>query len=266
MWPCFGTIVIIQNWRQKFCMTLRHLRIQKRLYRLFFFTTAGGKQMINGQIYVPEFTLSLWCENYTRDAFPLKYSWKIYLYFLFILKSIIAIKIHQVANHGFNTHVSLTGTHWIKKTRWGKRAKDNWKEKQAQEQASYPASCKATCTAAVPSFSATSLSTLEPSAVTPTGDSSISCSEPSYSWMDQSHMLLSPIAHQTIYSATCSITSVKQARYKYIMIWFFQPFSKQWKTFYNYFFLISLLISFLPLTPFLGKKKKKSPNMTWDSQ
>lgn len=67
--------------------------------------------MINGKIYVPEFTLSLWCESDTRDAFPLKYSWKSYLYCVFILKSMIAIKIHQVANHGFNTHAHLMGTY-----------------------------------------------------------------------------------------------------------------------------------------------------------
>lgn len=67
--------------------------------------------MINGEIYVPEFTFSLWCENYTKDAFPHNYSWNIYLYHLFILKSIIAIKTHQVANHGFNTRVNLMGTH-----------------------------------------------------------------------------------------------------------------------------------------------------------
>lgn len=91
-------------------MTLRHLRIQKRLYRLFFHYF-GGKQIINGEIYVPEFTFSLWYENYTRDAFPLKYSWNIYLYCLFILKSIIAIKTYQVANHGFNLYVNLMGTH-----------------------------------------------------------------------------------------------------------------------------------------------------------
>lgn len=55
------------------------------------------------------FTFSLWCENYNKDAFPLNYSWKIYLYCLFILESIIAIKTPQVANHGFNTHVNLMG-------------------------------------------------------------------------------------------------------------------------------------------------------------
>lgn len=52
-------------------MTLRHLRIKKRLYR-FFFTASGGKQMINGEIYVPEFTFSLWCVKTTlKMPFPI---------------------------------------------------------------------------------------------------------------------------------------------------------------------------------------------------
>lgn len=67
--------------------------------------------MINGEVYVLEFTFSLWYENYTKEAFPLKHSWKFYLYCLFILKIIIAIKTYQMANHGFNTHANLKGTH-----------------------------------------------------------------------------------------------------------------------------------------------------------
>lgn len=216
--------------------------------------------MINGEIYVPEFTLSWWYENYTRDAFLLKYSWKNYVYCLFILKSIIAIKTHQVANHGFNTHINLMGTHWIKKMRCGKRTKDNWKEKRAQEQASHSASCKATCAPAVPSFSATSFSTLGPSAVPPTADSSVSCSEPSHSWMDQSHSHAS-LTHGSPDNILSNLFyNICQAgNYN-----FFTLSQNSGKPSTITFFLISLLISLLPLTPFL--EKNNCPSMTWDSQ
>lgn len=83
--------------------------------------------MINREIYAPETTLALWCTRYTRDAFPLRYSWKIYLYCFFILKSMVAIK--TLANPAFSAHVNLMATDWIKKMGQEKGAKDNWKEK-----------------------------------------------------------------------------------------------------------------------------------------
>lgn len=92
---------------------------------IIFLTTSGGKQIIDGEIYVPEITFSLWCTSCTRDAFPLKYSWKIYLYCLFILKSTVAIKTHQDANRAFSAHVNLKATDQLRKMGQGKGTKDN---------------------------------------------------------------------------------------------------------------------------------------------
>lgn len=224
--------------------------------------------MINGEIYVPQFTFPLCCENYTIDAFPLKYSWKIYLYCLFILKSIIAIKTHQVANHGFNTLVNLMGTHWIKKMRWGKRTKDNWKEKQAQEQAFHSASCKATWTPAVPSFSATYLSTLG------LRMTSISCSEPSHSRMDQSHphasltcsspdTIFSNLFNNICQAGNYSSPSLSQNNGKPSTITFFSLL-------FWYLFFLSCLFwkkkKQKKLSMFCSNMSKKPGRIAWNSQ